>query len=180
VSELPDLASLSRLDERLRETASDAGAVARALDVAEAALAAEPEPAERARLESYRGNALRLLGRHTAAVAAQRRALELAEAAGAGRRALVARVRLGEALRCADDPPAAAAELRAAAALARRAQPELLDFALQHLGKALADAGESAEAVAVLEEALALRQAKGEPELVRSTLLALERARERQ
>lgn len=57
--------------------------------------------------------------------------------------------------------------------------PDLRDFVLQHHGKSLCDAGRLAEAEAKLLEALALRRAKDDLELVASTegALALVRAR---
>ena len=66
--------------------------------------------------------------------------------------------------------------LREAAALALVEAPELEDFALQHLGKCLVDAGRAAEGVEQLERALALRLRKGDPALIASTAEALARA----
>lgn len=172
MARLPDLAPLGRFDGRLREVAADPTAVEAALAAAHVELEAG---GDRSRLLGYVGNALRLLGRHEEAVAAQRESLA---AASSSRAALVARLRLGEALRCAELLHEAEAELRAALA-ASDAHPLLRDFALQHLGKTLVDAGRAAEAVSVLAEALALREAKGDDSLVESTRLALERARGR-
>jgi len=175
VDELPELGTLARLDERLREVATDEAAVEAALGQARAALAREPNAAARARLLSYCGTALRLLGRHEEAVAAQREALSLS---GRGSRArTVTRIRLAEAQRCAGALGEAEREALEALAEARDQHPELVDFSLQHLGKALLDAGEPERAAAALEEALALREAKGDEALVRSTRLALDRAR---
>ena len=178
--ELPDLAALGMFDGRLREVARDAAAVEEALAAGRRALAEATEPRDELRLLGYVGNALRLLGRHHEAVAAQGSAVALAVELGDARGIAVARIRLGEALRCADELERAEAELRIALA-STRAQPELelTDFALQHLGKTLRDAGRTDEAEAVLTEALALREAKGDPALVESTRLALERARGR-
>jgi tetratricopeptide (TPR) repeat protein len=119
VPELPDLSSHGAFDERLRELAGDPAAVERALAAGRRALAGATEPREEVRLHGYVGNALRLLGRHEEAVAAQTRALALAEELGDRRGVLVARIRLGEALRCADELERAEAELRAALAEAR-------------------------------------------------------------
>jgi tetratricopeptide (TPR) repeat protein len=172
VERLPDLDSLARLDGRLRAVAADEERVAAALEEAAARLE-HASIEERTRLLGYSGNALRLLGRHDEAVATQRDALA---AAIDERAALVARIRLGEALRCADALEDAERELRAAVEAARRRHVDLLDFALQHLGKTLLDAGRS-DAAEPLEEALALREAKGDAELVQSTRAALERTR---
>jgi len=89
----------------------------------------------------------------------------------------VTRIRLAEAQRCAGELGEAGREALEALAEARDQHPELVDFSLQHLGKALLDAGEPERAAAALEEALALREAKGDEALVRSTRLALDRAR---
>jgi tetratricopeptide (TPR) repeat protein len=178
VVELPDLSLHSVFDERLREIASDRAAVQRVLAAGRRALAEASDVREEVRALGYVGNALRLLGRHEEALAAQTDALALAEELGDARAALVARIRLGEGLRCADELGRAEAELRTALAAAR-AQPELglTDFALQHLGKTLLDGGRAAEAEPLLSEALALREAKGDSALVESTRLALDRAR---
>ncbi len=176
--ELPDLKPHGVFDERLREVASEPAAVERALAAGRRALTEATEPREESRLLGYVGNALRMLGRHDEAVAAQARALALAEELGDARGVVVARIRLGEALRCADELERAEAELRTALAAARM-QPELAltDFALQHLGKTLLDTGRAGEAEPLLAEALALRQEKGDAALVESTRLALDRAR---
>jgi Flp pilus assembly protein TadD len=76
------------------------------------------------------------------------------------------------ALRAAVD----AAQYEPALAPARRAAPDRVDFALQHYGKHLIDAGRIDEAVACLREALRLRQTKGDPALVESTRNALDLA----
>jgi kanamycin kinase len=46
-------------------------------------------------------------------------------------------------------------------------------FALQHLGKALCDAGRADEAIPRLEEALSLRERTGDAALIASTRQAL-------
>lgn len=171
---LPDLGALVRCDERLREVAVDPIAVEGALKEATRALEAAEDPAERLRLLTYAGNAARILGRADESIALSRLALDAAD----GDRAIAARIRLGEAYRCADRPGEAVAELKAALDDARRAGTHV-DFALQHLGKALLDAGEPARAVSVLEEALELRRRRGDAALVESTERALAKARGR-
>ena len=158
---LPDLGRLVRFDERLREVPIDRLAV-------EAAFAA----AKRIGDVTYAGNAARILGRTEESIALLRQALDAAE----GDLVVAARIRLGEAFRCAERTDEAVQELEHALAEARRSGTHV-DFALQHLGKALIDAGSSGRAVTVLEEALALRRERGDAELVESTRLALARAR---
>jgi kanamycin kinase len=153
------------MDDRLREVAGDREAVEAALDEAEQRLAG----GETAELHVYAGQAARLLSRHETAIAHLIRAFELEPSPQA-------RIRLGEAYRCADRVDQALTELTTA--LAESRQTALEHFALQHLGKALADAGRTEEAVEALERALALRREKGDAELVESTERALERAAE--
>ncbi|MBD0329460.1 MAG: hypothetical protein ICV64_05080 [Thermoleophilia bacterium] len=173
---LPDLEALSELDERLRARPTDARAVRDALARAETALAAARRGGDRRaeqRLLGYVGNARRLLGHHEAAVADLRESRRLAERLGDQRAAVVALARLGEALRCADRSEEAVRTLRRAEREAAASAAELRHFALQHLGKALLDAGDDAGARACLGEALALRRARGDAELVASTEAAL-------
>jgi kanamycin kinase len=171
---LPELGPLVRFDERLREVALDPAAVEEALREATVALDAAGETADRVSLLRYAGDAARILGRADESIAFFRRALEAAD----GKRAIAARIGLGEAYRCADRPVEAVAELEQALADARHGGA-YVDFALQHLGKALVDAGGHERAVRLLEEALELRRDRGDAELVESTELALARARAR-
>lgn len=83
------------------------------------------------------------------------------------------RINLGDALRYAGDLQAAAAQCEPALALVRQSVPDRVDFALQHYGKHLIDAGRTDQAIVCLREALRLRQAKGDKELIDSTIKAL-------
>ena len=121
------------------------------------------------------GNAARLLGRDEEAVAELGESLALAEKLGDERAAATARIRLGEAHRCFDRLAEAEACLR----IALDGPADVQDFALQHLGKTLLDAGRAAEAAQALGAALELRRVKGDPALVASTEEALDLARER-
>ena len=152
------------MGDDLRETATDRAVVADALAEAEGRLAG----GETAELHTYAGQAARLLGRHGLATRHLSRALELAPSARA-------RIRLGEAYRCADQLADAERELRIALRDALGTKDE--HYALQHLGKTLADAGRCAEAETALERALALRKDANERELVASTEAALRRLR---
>jgi tetratricopeptide (TPR) repeat protein len=156
------LIELARLGEDGRETASDPAAVAEELAAAERRLA----DGETAELHTYAGQAARLLGRHELAIGHLSRALELAPSPRA-------QIRLGEAYRCADRFADAERELREALLESQGTKDE--HYALQHLGKTLADAGRRFEAEAALERALELRRADGDAELVASTEAALRR-----
>lgn len=168
---LPDLRPLVRFDEQLREVPVDRAAVERALKAATRALEAD---ADDVKLLSYAGNAARILGRADESIALFERAL----AAAAGERAIAARIGLGEAYRCADRPAEAVAELEQALTESRQAGA-YVDFALQHLGKAVLDAGDPARAAGLLAEALELRRRRGDAALTESSELALARARGR-
>lgn len=166
---LPDLRRLVRFDERLREVPVDREAVESAFEAATRALEADPDDVT---LLSYAGNASRILGRGEESIALFERAL----AAAAGEHGVVARIGLGEAYRCADRPDEAVAELEAALSDARHAGSHV-DFALQHLGKAVLDAGDPTRAGILLAEALELRRRRGDAALIESTELALARTR---
>jgi tetratricopeptide (TPR) repeat protein len=162
-------------DERLRQVPGDPGSVEQAIELARAELAATSDPREQCRLHGYLGNAARLLGRDEEAIAELGEGLTLAEGVGDERAVTTARIRLGEAHRCFDRLAEAEACLR----VALGGPAGLRDFALQHLGKTLLDAGRTAEAAQALEAALELRLAKGDLALVASTEQALAIARER-
>jgi tetratricopeptide (TPR) repeat protein len=124
-------------------------------------------------LHGYLGNAARLLGRDEEAIRELGRSLELADELDDARALTTAAIRLGEAHRCFDRLAEAEAWLRPAVEGPR----DLRDFALQHLGKTLLDAGRTDEALQALEAALELRLAKGDASLAASTQQALALAR---
>lgn len=130
------------------------------------------DPRERCRLHGYLGNAARLLGRDDEAISELERSRELANELGDARRSTVATIRLAEAHRSADRLELAERLLREALGTG-----ECRDFALQHLGKTLLDAGRRDEAIETLAAALALRRATGDAALVASTEQALALAR---
>ncbi|SFC54551.1 Tetratricopeptide repeat-containing protein [Streptomyces aidingensis] len=82
---------------------------------------------------------------------------------------------LGDAYRYGEDHPEAEPCYRKALRLAHESCPELVDFALQHLAQFRMDTGDPDTAEKLLIEALELRQAKGDPELIAATERALER-----
>ena len=163
------------MDDRLREVAADRATVESAVAAARKRLR-EPglSGAERVATLGYVGTAERILGHHDAAVATLEKCLAHAQELDDARALAVARIRLGEALRCADRLAESEDLLRAA--VAETKGTPLYDFALQHLGKCLTDEGLTTEATAVLEHALRLRREKGDPALVASTEAALELA----
>ncbi|MFF7633549.1 tetratricopeptide repeat protein [Kitasatospora sp. NPDC008050] len=137
-----------------------------------------PEGADLARarvLTRWIGIGQMSLGNHGEARTFLRQSLDLAAAIGNTRAVVATGLNLGDAHRYAGDIQAADALYRSALDTARGQHPELVDFALQHFGKHLTEQGNLAPARAHLEEALSLRLAKGEPELIDSTKAALDR-----
>ncbi|WP_335939819.1 tetratricopeptide repeat protein [Streptomyces sp. PTD5-9] len=115
------------------------------------------------------------LGDHHDAQAFLRQALGLATTCGDSRAVIATQLNLGDAYRYGGDTETADALYRGALDAARIRRPELVDFALQHFGKHLMEQGDLVVARARLEEALRLRMAKGDPELIESTQAALDR-----
>ena len=169
---LPDLEALAVQDERLRQVARDPEAIERAIEQARHLLLEAADERERCRLHGYLGTAARLLGRDDEAVRELVRSVELADSLGDAQLRATATIRLAEAHRSFGRLDAAESLLRAALETGERR-----DFALQHLGKTLLDAGRRDEGVEVLEAALELRRAAGDPALVASTEQALALAR---
>lgn len=179
--DLPDLSRATIFDERLREIPAQR-------DVIEQAAARGSVLLQEARrdgdahailhLLGYLGDAFRVLGRVEEAVALLTEAVERAELSENRRSSMANRLRLAEARKYSDD-------LNGAETLFRRAlqdaqNPDLVryrDFALQHLGKCCLEMGNVAEATSLLEQALTLRQQKGNERLIASTELALRYAR---
>ncbi|MEU8901735.1 phosphotransferase [Nocardia sp. NPDC048505] len=147
-------------------------------------LAARVAAAEPADFAGFRqtGIELMLLGRFEAALDHLDRALELAAVDAAdGLRSTTQRrvsvwINLADVYRYQGEVATAEVLYRRAMDAARECAPEseLLSFAVQHLGKALAEQGRLAEARALLTEAQHRRIAEGDPELIESTRVALE------
>lgn len=181
--DLIDLNAAARYDADLRQVPIDHAAIERAIDLAAGALAdarVRGDDAAALRLLGYLGDACRLLDRSAEAVEHLQAATALARATADRPRELANLIRLAETHRSAGHLDRAEALFRDA--LARCAAPDLAsyaDFALQHLGKCRLDRGDPADAVACFERALALRRAKGDPALIRSTQQALRLARTR-
>ncbi|WP_245676236.1 APH(3') family aminoglycoside O-phosphotransferase [Nocardia niwae] len=122
---------------------------------------------------SYRqtGIELMLLGRYDDALDHLDRALELVDTE---QRRISVWINLGDVYRYRGDAGTAETLYRRAVEHARVAAPEVLSFAVQHLGKALAERDQLAEAHALLAEAMRLRVAEGDPEEIESTRAALD------
>ncbi|WP_433656525.1 phosphotransferase [Nocardia sp. CA-128927] len=113
-----------------------------------------------------------LLGRYGQALDLLDRALELVDTE---ERRITVWINLGDVYRYQGDAFTAETLYRRAVEHARVAAPDVLSFAVQHLGKALAEQDQLTEAHPLLREALDLRSAEGDSELIESTRVALER-----
>lgn len=171
-----DIEDLVVMDARLRMVPVDADALRAAVDARIAELDSVNGTREHLNLLRRIGSGLTALGDFAMARWMLSQALSYAVNLGDPSAEVAARINLGDALRYAGDMEAAAAQYEPALALARRAVPDRVDFALQHYGKHLIDAGCIDQAVECLREALRLRQAKGDPVLIESTRKALDLA----
>ncbi|MFD4243281.1 tetratricopeptide repeat protein [Streptomyces sp. NPDC058525] len=116
-----------------------------------------------------------VLGDYKEARTFLRQALDLATASGNSHAVIATEINLGDAYRYGGDAETADAFYRRALAISRSQHPELADFALQHYGKHLMERGEFAAARAHLQEALQLRQAKGDTALIEATQSVMDR-----
>ncbi|GAA2812156.1 hypothetical protein GCM10010505_42820 [Kitasatospora aburaviensis] len=137
--------------------------------------AGRADPARTRMLTRWIGIGLLSLGAPGDAQAFFRWSLALAASAHNTKAVVATGLNLGDAHRYAGDLPAADALYRGALATARSQCQEILDYALQHFGKHLMESGALADARTHLQEALRLRIAKGDIELLASTQAALDR-----
>ncbi|MGY4101730.1 phosphotransferase [Nocardia sp. R16R-3T] len=149
-----------RFDERLRMMPTDHAQLA--------ARVAAARPVDFAEFRKI-GIELMLLGRYAEALDHLDRALELADS---DYRRMSVWINLGDVYRYWGDTVTAETLYRRA--VDRAGDPEVLSFALQHLGQALAEQGRLAEARARLTEALKLRVVEGDTELIESTRTTLD------
>ncbi|WP_327258200.1 hypothetical protein [Streptomyces sp. NBC_01244] len=162
----------------LRMVPTDHDQLTTAVEKIREELQALPEGADIARarvLARWTGIGLMSLGHPDDARVFLRRALDLAEASGNTRAVIATELNLGDAYRYTGEVETADVLYRSALDSARGQHPELVDFALQHLGKHLMEQGSLAPARAHLQEALRLRTAKGDAGLIESTQAALGR-----
>ncbi|MGQ4597634.1 phosphotransferase [Nocardia sp. R6R-6] len=117
------------------------------------------------------GIELMLLGRYDEALDHLDRALELVDTE---RRRITVWINLGDVYRYSGDAGTAETLYRRAVEHARVAAPDVLSFALQHLGKALAERNQLTQAHELLTDAMRLRLTEGEPEEIESTRAALD------
>ncbi|MFJ9446327.1 tetratricopeptide repeat protein [Kitasatospora sp. NPDC101235] len=165
-------------DEHLRMVPTDRDQLAAAVEGLPEDLRALPEgadPSQARVLARWIGIGLVSLGDPDEARVFLRQALDLATASGSAGAVIATQLNLGDAYRYGGDVETADAFYRSALGAARSQRSDLVDFALQHLGKHLMEQGDLASARTCLREAQQLRTAKGDPEPVKSTQSALER-----
>ncbi|QSB05679.1 tetratricopeptide repeat protein [Natronoglycomyces albus] len=92
-------------------------------------------------------------------------------------RRMAALINLGDAYRYSGHRETAAELYQRAIGIAHVHSRDYLDFALQHYGKHLTEAGDVTAALAVLEEALTLRKEAGDADLIASTEQAIDYAK---
>ncbi|WP_406280026.1 phosphotransferase [Nocardia sp. NBC_00881] len=117
------------------------------------------------------GIELMLLGRYDEALDHLDRALELVDTE---QRRITVWINLGDVYRYRGDAVTAERLYRRAVEHARASASEVLSFAVQHLGKALAERNQLREAHTLLVEAMELRAAEGDSEEIESTRAALD------
>ncbi|MFE9320617.1 phosphotransferase [Nocardia sp. NPDC052278] len=149
-----------RFDERLRMIPIDHAQLA--------ARVATARPVDFAEFRKI-GIELMLLGRYAEALDHLDRALELADS---DYHRMSVWINLGDVYSYWGDTVTAETLYRRA--VDRADDPEVLSFALQHLGKALAEQGRLPEARARLTEALKLRVVEGDAELIEATRTTLD------
>lgn len=169
-------------DDALRMIPVDRDQLTGAVEKTREELRALPEGTDPARarlLPRWTGIGMMVLGYHQDAITFLGQALDLATGTGTGtgntRAVIATQLNLGDAHRYAGAADTAEALYRQALDAAQKEHPELVDFALQHLGKHLMERGDLESARAHLWEARRLRQAKNDAGLVESTQAAVDR-----
>ncbi|MFB8202859.1 tetratricopeptide repeat protein [Kitasatospora purpeofusca] len=165
-------------DDALRMVPTDRDELATAIVRLREELRALPEDADPARtrvLTRWIGIGQMSMGHHDEALTFLRQSFDIAARTGNTRAVVATGLNLADAHRYAGDARSADALYRSALNTARNQHPELVDYALQHTGKHLMERGDLTGAQAHLKEALRLRIAKEDTELVKSTQAALDR-----
>ncbi|MGW6730862.1 tetratricopeptide repeat protein [Nocardia sp. NPDC055029] len=151
-----------RFDERLRMIPADPETLAARVAVA--------DPHDFGGLRRL-GIALMLLGRHDEALDRLDQALELADTE---QRRITVWINLADVYRYQGEPTHAEILYRRALEASHALDPDLVSFAAHHLGISLAEQHRPREARELLNEAMRLRVADGDSELIESTRAALD------
>ncbi|MBI3272743.1 MAG: tetratricopeptide repeat protein [Planctomycetes bacterium] len=165
----------------LRDTPEERATAARELPALEAAVMAARAAGERAALLvalGRLGDVHRVLEEHEPAARCLDEAVALASELRDLASLRVHRLRQAIAFHYRGEHARAEERMRELlAAFAANGEPLLEGFALQHLGKCLAETGRVAEAIRCFERALALREAAGRADLAASSRAAIAAAR---
>lgn len=136
-------------------------------------LAQASSPLERAQVLGWLGAYLRIVGELEESKKSFEEAISLAESVGEKKLVTTLQVRLSTTLHWLEEYE----QCEALLSVLRKQlanDPGRMDYVHQHYGKLLIDLGKFNEARTELELALQLRRKKGEPELIQSTLQALD------
>jgi tetratricopeptide (TPR) repeat protein len=180
---LPDLQRYTAFDEELRELPTDRLVFTQAIREAQKQLKQAMQDSDDVviiRLLGYLGDACRVAGRLTEAVEYLDEAVRRAQQCGISRAEYPNRIRLAEVHKYRGEWAVAEGMLQQVAkTLQDDPQSDLYHFALQHWGKCLLDQQKWDEAIAILEETLAIRNQRGNRSWIHSTEIALKRAKAR-
>ncbi|MEJ7838800.1 MAG: hypothetical protein WKF81_08285 [Thermomicrobiales bacterium] len=181
---LPDLQPMTMMDDRLRQIPIDRDRFELAMETWRRELERARTSGDRRRLRTVLanlGSGYRILGDFERADTCLIEARRLASADGSTVATIAADIRLAELDRCHNRYAEAEQRLRSVIDRIEVSESDqFLDFALQHLGKVLIDSGQFDDAQQTLERSLLLRKAIQDPELIASTLQALDHLSVRQ
>jgi tetratricopeptide (TPR) repeat protein len=157
----------------LREQPEDLDQMRSGVEFLKERLAQAKSSLERAQVLGWLGAYLRIIGELEASKKNFLEAITLAQAAGEQKLVTTLQVRLSTTLHWLEEYEECGALL---ADLRKQLEndPARIDYVHQHYGKLLIELGKFDEARSELENALQLRRKKGEPELIQSTLQALD------
>ncbi|MDN4492840.1 tetratricopeptide repeat protein [Ureibacillus aquaedulcis] len=173
---LEELSKILYFDQQdyLREKTTNPSKLKEYITIAEDLLKATNYVDEEYYLMGTLGNLYRIYGEPQKAINLLNRCRSIAVGDENVNREILSLIRLGEAIKYNNDPEKALVFFEEALELCRDGDSYYLDFALQHKGKCLLELSKNIEAKECFNEALKLRELKGERELIDSTLLALD------
>jgi tetratricopeptide (TPR) repeat protein len=178
---LPDLRELIMFDSTLREVAKDSAELTLAIHQAQKELEkaeADNNESDITFLLGYLGNACRVANLLSDSIQYLERAVFRSKTMEDRKGELVNTIRLAEARKYNGQYAIAEDILRSVLDWTNdNGLSTYKDFVLQHLAKCRLEQGAVDDAISMLESALELRIAKGNDELIRSTQLALQMAR---
>ncbi len=157
----------------LREKARDRHKIQALINEAEQLFAKSVESSERYYLAGTMGNLYRVIGKLNRSIGYLNVSIQIAIEEDDPIKEMIAKIRLGEALKYANKHQKALGLFNEAIQMAVEHEPFYLDFAYQHKGKCLMEIGKYEEALEALEEAWVIRKSKQNAELLESTRQAI-------